>query len=168
MASDVGAVFPRDAVAALVALFRAAWDVRTRRTGRLLSMLSADSEARPEEAPDRRRRVGPKSYELTEARRIGNAVRFVSGRVVVRPRCLVQAVAVKRLLDRRGLDGGRIRVGVRENGDDILAHAWVDFRGHVVGDFPEQVSRYTDLRGLHVHSGGSNRSEAGADAPARR
>jgi len=168
MANEAGTVSPRDAIAAVAALIRAAWDVRTRRTGRLLTSLRQDDHARPAVRNGSGRRRGASRHELALARRIGDSVRYVSAGSLLRPRCLVQALAVKRLLDRRGLHGGRIRVGVRQNGDDILAHAWVEFQGQVVGDFPEEVGRYTDLRGLHVDSGGTDRSGAGAERPAGR
>lgn len=165
-----------DAIAAQIALLRAAWDIRTRRTGGLLSSLpESGNSSTPDPAPtagrrgyherEERRRRSESGSDLAEARRVGDAVCYVATRGLIRPRCLVQALALKRLLDRRGLTGGRIRVGVREEGGELLAHAWVDFRGHVVGDFPEHVQRYTDFRGLLVRPDDRDaaREEGGGD-----
>lgn len=151
-----------DLVRAQIVLVRASRDLRTRETGRLLSLLREDvvgqaAVARePEEAEASQDGPGAnerdRGRELEEARRVGDAVRFVAEGGLVRTRCLARALAMKRLLDGRGLGDARIRVGVRESGGELLAHAWVEFRGHVVGDFPERVRSYTDLPGIRVHS----------------
>lgn len=172
----------REAISAQFALIRAAWDVRTRRTGRFLSLLS---ESRNPSSGDRAGTMSSpirgtstscesekvssdtdEGRDLTKARSVGDAVRYVAVRGFFHPSCLVQAVALKRLLDSKGLTGGRIRVGVQGEGDQMAAHAWVDFRGHVVGDFPERIQQYRDLRGLRVHSESGNGSHGGGDGPA--
>src|SRR5213076_2839350 len=49
-----------------------------------------------------------------------------------RPRCLVRAVALLRVLEARGRTGAIIRVGVRVLDGDFTAHAWVEYAGHVI------------------------------------
>lgn len=161
-----------DAIRAQLALIRAAWDVRRRETGRLLSLHGgppgsdgrpSHPEAPPETSGGERATPGEPPEELARARRIGASVRSVARRGLVRPRCLAQALAVKRLLDRRGLGGARIRVGVKQDAPGIRAHAWVEYRGHVVGDFTEKVREYSDLPGLRVHAT-PDRGEAAEDS----
>lgn len=158
---------------AQLALVRAGWEVRTRPTGTLISRRRAegtgDGRSRSSGCAPRGEGSGedpgPAADEgLAEARRVGDAVRLAARRGVYRPRCLVRAIAVKRLLDGRGLDGARIRVGVREEGPELRAHAWVEYRGHVVGDFPESVRRFSDLDDLRVRVG----EDAGDVAGERR
>lgn len=162
----------RDAIRAQIALIRAAWDVRRRETGRLLSLHAGASDreggsgpggASPDADPDRGAPAEGQPEELGEARRIGASVRSVARRGLVRPRCLAQALAVKRLLDRRGLGDSRIRIGVKEAAPGIRAHAWVEYRGHVVGDFTEKVREYSDLPGLRVRAT-RHRGEGGEDS----
>ena len=160
----------RDAVRAQIELIRAAWDVRTRETGRLLSVTSsnpargsvpveradcgeyqvppAEDAPSPDEAEEAR--------DLVEARAVGESVRYVASRGVIRPECLVQALAVKRLLERRGLHDARIRVGVRGDSGDIQAHAWVEYRGRVVGSFRQPGGEYADFPDLEVDTAGES------------
>lgn len=149
--ADNPAVGWTDAIRAQLALVRAAWDVRRRRTGRLLSMDAEEATGEERSLPSSNTVKGGED-DLSDARRIGESVRVVARRGLGRPRCLVKALAVKRLLDDEGLEDARVRVGVKEDPPDIRAHAWVEFRGHVVGEFEENVEGYADLPGLHVHA----------------
>jgi len=160
----------RDVLRAQVAILRSAWAVRTSETGGLLSLVPGreeESVAEPTiaEHPDTRADTpaSSNSADLAEARRIGDAVRFVASRGLIRPRCLVRALALKRLLDQRGIDGARIRIGVKRDSGTFMAHAWVEYHGHVVGDYPERVREYDDLRGLRVGEGAGD--DAGSEAP---
>lgn len=62
-----------------------------------------------------------------------------------RPTCLVRAVALERMLHRSGLAGGVVRVGVRPAGHTLLAHAWIERDGRVVGDDAGRVRQFTPL-----------------------
>jgi hypothetical protein len=60
-----------------------------------------------------------------------------------RPQCLARSLALADLLDRHGLHGARIRVGVATGAEGFRAHAWVEYRGRVVGDRDESVGTFS-------------------------
>jgi len=64
---------------------------------------------------------------------------------LITPTCLERAVALERLLRRNGVGGGRIRVGVRWEGGQFLAHAWVELGGVVLADSPTRVRSFTSF-----------------------
>lgn len=55
------------------------------------------------------------------------------------PHCLTQSLTLWWLLRRRGIDSD-IRIGVRKVGEELEAHAWVEWSGTALTDHP-QVSR---------------------------
>ena len=62
--------------------------------------------------------------------------------------CLVRSLALHRLLERGGVPGSVVRVGVRLGGDSnpaFEAHAWVEVQGVVVGDRPSVKTQWTML-----------------------
>ena len=67
-----------------------------------------------------------------------------------RPLCLVRSVALNRLLERHGVHGSRIRVGVRLVDGRFAAHAWVEHDGRVLGDDVEHVRRFVHLSEVQV------------------
>lgn len=80
------------------------------------------------------------------ARRMALAVsRVAEHGPLLRPRCLVRAVAIDRLLRGAGIDGGRVRVGVRLRGRDFEAHAWVELGGVILGDEEWHVRTFTPV-----------------------
>jgi hypothetical protein len=90
------------------------------------------------------------SREAVErAANIARAVDRAARRGVFRPKCLVRSLALHRMLERSGIDGSVIRIGVRRDGDELLAHAWVEHLGVTLIDSPSAVavfSRLTDAR----------------------
>lgn len=83
------------------------------------------------------------------AARIARAVDRAARRGVFRPKCLVRSLALHRMLERSGIHGSVIRIGVRREGDELLAHAWVEHMGITLIDPPSAVaafSRLTDTR----------------------
>jgi hypothetical protein len=86
----------------------------------------------------------------TRARQIGRAIQRAAKYGAFRPACLVQAIALQRMLERDGIDGSMIRVGVRQADEGMLAHAWVEWRGEIIGDSPENVRQYAPLDELSV------------------
>lgn len=70
-----------------------------------------------------------------------------------RAKCLVRSIAIKRLLDRHGIAGSRVCVGVRNVGGKFAAHAWVDLAGHTIGDDAASVDRFERLDGIRLTSG---------------
>ena len=80
---------------------------------------------------------------------IALAVDRAARRGVFRPKCLVRSMALHRMLERSGIHGSVIRIGVRREGDQLLAHAWVEHMGVTLIDSPSAVavfSRLTDAR----------------------
>ena len=79
------------------------------------------------------------------ATRVADAVRRAADHGLLRPRCLVRAVALNRMLEHYDIRGSHIRIGVRVHEGRFAAHAWVELRGRVLGDFVEHTGRFTPL-----------------------
>lgn len=84
------------------------------------------------------------------AHQLALGVRRAAAYGVFRPLCLVRSVALNRLLDRHGIRGSRIRVGVRFADGKFAAHAWVEHEGRVLGDEVEHVSQFANLSEVRV------------------
>ena len=82
--------------------------------------------------------------------RLGRAVTRAARHGVFRPQCLARSIALSRLLARAGVVDAEVRVGVRRDGGRLAAHAWVEWRGLVVGDTPANVSGYVPLMDVRV------------------
>ena len=87
---------------------------------------------------------------MSEARRLALAIVRAARFGVFRPQCLVRSVALSRMLDARGIDGGVVRVGVRRNKGEFLAHAWVELAGETLGDADEHVGSFVPLTNIDV------------------
>jgi hypothetical protein len=59
--------------------------------------------------------------------------------------CLPRSLTLWWLLRRRGIES-ELRLGVRKDGDSIVAHAWVECEGEVVGD--KEHARFQPIEGL--------------------
>jgi hypothetical protein len=112
-------------VAQLRLWFRPVGKLISCRTNAAALALSEEARAQAEEA----------------ARSIDRAAR----RGFFRPSCLVRALALQRILESRGVMGSVVRIGVKRNGDQLLAHAWVEQCGVVLGDSPAMVANFTVL-----------------------
>jgi hypothetical protein len=80
------------------------------------------------------RPVNPRLARLdreTERRVVAWAAAVAGKRLFPDRPCLTQALVVKLLFSRRGLDA-TLRIGVRKVNDEIAAHAWVESDGHIV------------------------------------
>lgn len=121
----------RDLAAAELALLRAEWRLRTRPKGGLVDRWSAGREV---VAADRSR--------LPRAAAIGDAVRRVALVGFPRSQCLARSLAICELLEREGIDGAIIRIGVRPQDATLAAHAWVEFGGEIVGDSRAHVRAF--------------------------
>jgi hypothetical protein len=100
------------------------------------------------------------STARAEAEAVGRAITRAARLGVFRPRCLVRALALHRSLERRGIHGSTVRIGVRQNKDALLAHAWVEYDGEVFGDNAAMVAQFavlTEARFPEVSSGGLSR-----------
>ena len=58
--------------------------------------------------------------------------------------CLPRSIALQRLLADRGVTA-RLRVGVRKEGAELHAHAWVESAGRVVGEAEPVEARFLPL-----------------------
>jgi hypothetical protein len=113
--------------------------VWTRPRGRLVTS-TAPATAGSERGSD----LDPRADRLALA--IGRAAE--NG--VFRPLCLVRAVALNRMLERHGVRGSRVRIGVRMRGGRFAAHAWVEYHNRVLGDLDEHVGTFAELTDVHL------------------
>ena len=73
----------------------------------------------------------PAAAELQQADRLAHLAAIAGRRGILEARCLSQALLVRALLQRRGLDAV-LQVGVRKDGGQFDAHAWVELDGHTL------------------------------------
>lgn len=85
-----------------------------------------------------------------EAIRAALAINRAAAYGVFRPLCLVRSVALTRMLEAGGMHGSRICVGVRRVRGRFAAHAWVEYRGQVLGDREQHVSTFFPLDDLQL------------------
>lgn len=85
---------------------------------------------------------------LQLAGRLGLAVSRSAENGIFRPLCLVRALALQRMLHRRGVRGSHICVGVAQRRGRFVAHAWVQYGDTVLGDAESNVRRYVQLPAL--------------------
>ena len=143
IAKKLLALSPRewlDLVQAQSALLAAHMTVRSRPVGTLATPVSAHDTADPARLPEARRLA----LAIVRAARFG----------VFRPQCLVRSVALSRMLERRGIQGAIVRVGVRRQAGEFLAHAWVELDGHTLGDADDHVGSFVPLTNLEVRPPG--------------
>ncbi len=137
-------------------LFRAQWaillarlELRTRATGALLRRRSEDEwNVGPCRDAPFGCRADPagmlsRPAEAERARALELAVRRAATYGPVRTTCLLRAAALQRLLERAGIRGSRLRIGVRRADDLFAAHAWVELGELVLGDQPRHVRTFT-------------------------
>ncbi len=82
------------------------------------------------------------SPQLIASRMIARLVGSASRHLFFTPNCLVQSLALLRMLRRRGI-GGEIRVGARQGSGAFEAHAWVEFAGIVLNDVSGEHHHFT-------------------------
>jgi hypothetical protein len=117
---------------AQLAIVEAALLVRFRSEGALMRDLATIRAAPSLAASDDARVVDATGLAIDRVARIG----------LGRPLCLVRSLALQRLLLRKGVSGSSIQVGVRMRSRGLQAHAWVEWRGRVVGEDPEFVRSF--------------------------
>ena len=127
----------KDMARAQIALLRAQREMRSVPTGELVR-----------EGPEP---TNPSLADRSDdARRIALAINRAAGYGLFRPKCLVRSRALRQMLDRAGVSGAQVRVGVLLSEGRFLAHAWVEYRGQVVGDDPAFVDRFDPITELQV------------------
>jgi Transglutaminase-like superfamily len=57
------------------------------------------------------------------------------------------------LMESRGVRGGLMQIGVSLQDGRLVAHAWVEYAGEILGDDPDSVSRYDLLPELSLTEG---------------
>ena len=127
----------RHLVRAQLSLLHARYLLSTRETGALVS--PHEGETAPSD-----------SSRLPHARALALAVRRASAFGLIRPTCLVKSMALVSLLERDGLAGGRMRIGVRDRSGTVEAHAWVEYGEEVIGDFEDHVASFTELTDVRL------------------
>lgn len=90
-------------------------------------------------------RAAPSAAQLRDARAIAYGVSRVARSGLFRPSCLVRTLALSRLLERAGIPGARVRIGVRAREGHFEAHAWLELAGVVLGDSPHRVATFSHL-----------------------
>jgi len=100
---------------------------------------------------------------LERATALALAVDRVSRLGLARPLCLGRSLALHHILERRGILGSEVRVGVKGGGGELEAHAWVEWEGHVLGDRPENVGTFLPMDALAVEPGGTSRDSGSGD-----
>ena len=129
------AITPRESADLVVAqwyLLAALWTVRRRPKGGLLRAV-----------PDGPVAGGVRDDARLE--RLAVAVDRVARFGLFRPTCLVRAVALERQIRRANAGPAVVRVGVSQVAGKLLAHAWIELEGQVIGDEQARVRRFTPL-----------------------
>jgi len=129
---------------AQAALLHAQVLVWTRARGRLLAPASRSSACDRWSQEPGATAVEPGVYK------IALAVERAAEYGLFRPNCLVGAVALQRMVSARGFPGSSVRVGIRWRDGQFMAHAWVDYRGLVLGDRDWLVRKYEQLPDMEV------------------
>jgi hypothetical protein len=94
--------------------------------------------------------ISRNSRTWRDALRAAVALRKAADNGLIRPKCLVRAVALSRMLEQRGIEGSRVRIGVRRIDGAFSAHAWVELGQHVLGDDIRHVSSFAQLLDVSV------------------
>ncbi len=114
--------------------------VRVRPMGRLVTP-----------SPERGTPPVPSPLEVPEELgRVERAIRRAAAHGMIRPRCLVRSIALRRMLESRGVQGSLVRFGVRRRGARFEAHAWVEWGGRVIGDEPRHVATFSPIEDLDL------------------
>jgi hypothetical protein len=93
--------------------------------------------------------------EWQSLRRIVGAVEAMSRRLLGMKPCLTQALAAQRILRQEGIDS-TLRIGVTKDGQELLAHAWLERGDRVLIGGGRSPHLYTPLVSV------------GQEAPVRR
>gem|GEM_PF-1582700 len=120
------------------ALLRAERRIRNQPQGALFRDIArtAPGAVDPSEVnPDHARRVKAIGVAIERMARWGRG----------RPLCLARSLAFRELLEREGIPGSWVRVGVRMGPRGFEAHAWVEWGGRVVGEDPAYVAGFAPL-----------------------
>jgi Transglutaminase-like superfamily len=124
----------RELVEAQLALLSAQFLLRRRPVGELIAGAKKHAPRRP-----------LTTREGADAIRTARAVQRAALYGVFQPTCLVRALALHRLLERHGITGSAIRIGVRWVDGAFAAHAWVERDGAILGDTAARTAAFSEL-----------------------
>lgn len=130
-----------DVLRAQLAVVRALLILRFRKRGSLLNRQTSQATV-PDTAP----RVG-------RAQQLAVAVRRAVEHGPFRASCLARALATYQLLEREGLHGSAIRIGVQVKEAKLVAHAWVEFGGVKLIESESEVSDLAEVNDVRVRMG---------------
>lgn len=85
------------------------------------------------------------------ARMVDVAARYGLSRAT----CLPQALTLGWLLRGRGMES-QLRIGVRKEAEILKAHAWVEWQGRVLNDWPDVHQRFASFPGAICPAGGGD------------
>lgn len=80
--------------------------------------------------------------QLIEAQRIARLESSAACHLLFSPNCLVQSLALRAMLIRRGIDPD-LRIGARQEPGKFEAHAWLEFAGVVLNDTSGEHRHFT-------------------------
>lgn len=136
-----------DLLRAQMHILRAAWKVRVLRTGDLTQRALANPISVPAHS-----QLPVARPEHTRVNELVTAMERVADRGICRPLCLVRSIALRNLLASQNIEGSIVRVGVRRDEQGLLAHAWVELDGKIVGDRPSHVRKFSTIDELSVRN----------------
>lgn len=122
-----------------LALIRAQFAVWLRPKGQMVRIEAADPTRAPSGIVDDE-----------DVDRVALAVERAAEYGIFRPKCLVKAVALQNLLKAKGVTDSVVRVGVAKVEGGLMAHAWVERSGKVIGDRRWHVDKFDPLGGIGV------------------
>jgi hypothetical protein len=130
----------------LADLFRAQWELLVVRfwlmstpTGELVKVGAATAPA-----------PVPSDTQSARAKAIALSVERAAEYGLYKATCLRRATAIQRLLNREGILGSHLRLGVRNGRRGFEAHAWVELGDLLLGDLPQHVAGFTVASDLRV------------------
>ncbi len=83
---------------------------------------------------------------MEQAQRVARMVAAAARNGPWRTTCLEQSLVLLWLLNRRAIPA-RLRIGVRKQGEELEAHAWIESHGIVLNDSADVSERYQPFEG---------------------
>jgi hypothetical protein len=106
--------------------------------------------------------AGDQPGQLIEAQRIARLESSAARHLFFAPNCLVQSLALRAMLVRRGIDA-ELRIGARNKPGQFEAHAWVECAGMVLNDASGEHRHFTPFEDVptaaETHAAAETRSQ---------
>lgn len=84
--------------------------------------------------------------DIRRAQRYGRRIKTAATYCLPKAQCLHRSLVLHQWLHSQGFPS-ELRIGVRKDGSELLAHAWVELAGYVVNDSPTALRQFTPLVG---------------------